>query len=330
MAKKLASIISILLFGTVLFAGTSTQAANKVQLTWTAGGTGGGWYVLAAGIAKIIKEKAPNIDISVIPGGGTQNQPLVGSNKAELGFGMPPFIMAAMKGTDPYKQKYSDLRTIGGQFSINYVHFLAAEDTGVTTIRGIFEYPKPIRVSPMKKGSSGEFTFRKVMEDYFHMTYDDIKKKGGTVYFIGYGAMATNLKDRHMDFACINIAPPAAIIQEMILGRKLRILPVSEDLRQMMKKEYSYGLAMIKKEMYPQVLKADIPTITTGTVAMCHKSLDPDIVYQITKIICENKNRLLAIHKSTAVFNPATAWQDMPAPLHPGAVRYYKEKGYMK
>jgi len=65
-----------------------------------------------------------------------------------------------------------------------------------------------------------------------------------------------------MDFACINIAPPAAIIQEMILGRKLRILPLPEDLRQMMKKEYSYGTAMIKKEMYSRVLKEDIPTIT--------------------------------------------------------------------
>ena len=170
MAKKLLSIIAILFLGPVLLAGGSAQAADPVRLTWTAGGTGGGWYVLAAGIAKIIKEKAPNIEISVIPGAGTQNQPIVGSNKVELGFGMPPFVVAALKGTDPYKEKYPDIRTIGGQFSVNYVHFLAAEDTGVKTIRGIFEYPKPIRVSPMKKGSSGEFTFRKVMEDYFHMT----------------------------------------------------------------------------------------------------------------------------------------------------------------
>ena len=168
------------------------------------------------------------------------------------------------------------------------------------------------------------------MEDYFHTTYGEIKKNGGKVYFIGYSGISTNMKDRHIDFTCINIAPPAAIIQELALGRKLKILPFPEDLRKLMHEKYGYGLSVIKKEIYPGVLSQDIPTVTTGTAAMCHKSVDPDVIYQITKILCENKDRLLSIHKSTKVFEPTTAWKNMPAPLHPGAERYYKEKGYMK
>jgi len=306
------------------------EASEKIRLTWTAGGTGGGWFVMAAGVAKIIEEKAPHIQITVVPGGGTTNQPIVGTKKAELGWALPPFLVAARKGMDPYTEKFEDLMVIGGSFSDNYLHVMAAEDTGVTTLRGMIEYPKPIRVGTGKVGVSGEFTFRKLLEDYFRTNYDEIKKKGGKIFQTGYTEIATNLKDRHIDFACMNIAPPAAIIQEAALGRKLRILPWPKDLMELMQKNYGFGIGIIKKEMYPQILKEDIPTSTMGTVIMVHKSLDPKVVYEITKIVCEIKDRLPSIHKSMEVFNPAIAWKDMAGPIHPGAIQYYKEKGYMK
>lgn len=285
---------------------------------------------MAAGMAKIIEEKAPHIQITVIPGGGTTNQPIVGTKKAELGWALPPFLVAARKGTDPYTEKFEDLMVIGGSFSDNYLHVLAAEDTGVTTIRGMMEYSKPIRVGTGKVGVSGEFTFRKMIEDYFRTNYDEIKKKGGKIFQTGYTEIATNLKDRHIDFACLNIAPPAAIVQEAALGRKLRILPWPKDLMSLMQKNYGFGIGIIKKEMYPDTLKEDVPTATMGTVIMVHKSVDPKVVYEITKIVCEIKDRLPSIHKSMEVFDSATAWKDMPGPLHPGAAQYYKEKGYMK
>jgi len=308
----------------------SPVCAAKVRLTWASGGTGGGWFVMAGGIAKIIQEVDPNIQINVIPGGGTNNQPVVGTNKAELGWALPPFAVAAIKGMDPYKEKYPDLMSLGGSFSDNYVHVMAAEDTGVKTMEDLKNYPKPLKLSPGKIGVSGEFTFRKILTDYFKTSYDDVKAKGGKVLFFGYTEIATNLKDRHIDFSCINIAPPAAIIQEAAIGRKLRILPWPDDLLQHFKKEYGFGIGTITKAMYPDLLEKDIPTSVMGTSLIVHKSLADDVAYKITKIVCENKDRLPAIHKSMEVFDPATGWKDQPAPLHPGAIRYYKEKGYMK
>jgi TRAP transporter TAXI family solute receptor len=309
---------------------TSPAHAAKVRLTWTAGGTGGGWFVMAGGVAKIVQEKDPDIQINVIPGGGTKNQPVVGMNKAELGWALPPFVISARKGMDPYKKKYGDILALGASFSDNFLHVMAAEDTGVKTMDELKNYAKPIEVSPGKIGVSGEFTFRKILTDYFKTSYDEIKKKGGKVVFTGYTEIATNLKDRHLDFACINIAPPAAIIQEAAIGRKLRILPWPDDMLKLFKEQYGFGIGVIKKEMYPDILAEDIPTATMGTAIIAHKSLDADVAYKIVKIICENKDRLPAVHKSMGVFDPATAWKDLPAPLHPGAERYYKEMGYMK
>jgi len=328
MKRKTAVLSAIVICVIVMM--TAPVYAAKARITWTAGGTGGGWFVMAGGIAKIIQEKNPNIQVNVIPGGGTKNQPVVGTNKAELGWALPPFVVLARKGTDLYKgKKYDAITVLGGGFSQNFLHVMAAKDTGVKTMREFRDYPKPIRVSPGKIGVSGEFTYRKILEQYFKTSYDGIKKKGGKVIHTGYTGIATNLKDRHIDFACINIAPPAAIIQEAALGRKLRILAWPDDLLKLMKKEYGYGIGVIKKEMYPDILTADVPTATMGTVLIAHKSLDPDVAYQIVKIISENKDRLPAIHKSLG-FNPATGCKDLPGPLHPGAARYYKEMGYLK
>ncbi|MDI6755648.1 MAG: TAXI family TRAP transporter solute-binding subunit [Thermodesulfobacteriota bacterium] len=328
--RRKAYLVTAIIALVVIMVSFPAEASEKTRLTWTSGGTGGGWFVMAAGMAKIIEEKAPHIQITVIPGGGTTNQPIVGTKKAELGWALPPFLVAARKGTDPYTEKFEDLMVIGGSFSDNYLHVLAAEDTGVTTMRGMMEYSKPIRVGTGKVGVSGEFTFRKMIEDYFRTNYDEIKKKGGKIFQTGYTEIATNLKDRHIDFACLNIAPPAAIVQEAALGRKLRILPWPKDLMSLMQKNYGFGIGIIKKEMYPDTLKEDVPTATMGTVIMVHKSVEPKVVYEITKIVCEIKDRLPSIHKSMEVFDPATAWKDMAGPLHPGAAQYYKEKGYMK
>jgi TRAP transporter TAXI family solute receptor len=323
MSKKSALFATIVIC--VLAMLVSPVYAAKARVTWTAGGTGGGWFVMAGGIAKIVQEKNSNIQINVIPGGGTKNQPVVGSNKAELGWALPPFVVLARKGADLYKgKKYEDIVVLGGGFSQNYLHVMAAQDTGVKTMSELRDYPKPIRVSPGKIGVSGEFTYRKMLEEYFKTSYDEIKKKGGKVIFTGYTGIATNLKDRHLDFACINIAPPAAIIQEASLGRKLNIVSWPDDLLQLMKTKYGYGIGVIKKEMYPGILAEDVPTATMGTVLMAHKSLDPEVAYQIIKIISENKDRLPAIHKSLG-FDPKVGWKDLPGPLHPGAERYYKD-----
>ena len=326
---KRSSILTVCILALVLLVAGPAFAGEQVRLTWTAGGTGGGWFVMAAGMAKIMEEKAPHIKINVVPGGGTNNQPIVAAKKADMGWGLPPFVMAAYKGQDPYNKPMVDLRSLGGSFSDQSMHILAAEDTDVKTLQEFINYPKPIRVGPGKVGVSGEWSLVKVL-GFYKSSYDDIKKKGGKVLFSGYTEIATNLKDRHLDFAAINIAPPASIVQEAALGRKLRILPWPEDLKKYMKEQFSFSYDVIRKASYPGILTEDVPTVGMGTIIMVHKDMSNEVAYTLTKLANEMKDRLPAIHKSMQVFDPAIAWKDQPVPLHPGALKYYKEKGYMK
>lgn len=306
------------------------MAQKKVKLNFTSGGVGGEWYVMGAGVADMIREKAPWIEMTVLPGGGTLNNARVGKGEAESGWGLNPFVVTSLKGEDPYKEKYPDIRVLGGSFGDTYLHFMVAEDTGITSIDKIVEKKYPMKIGVGRAGVSGEWAFRRFMEKYYRVSYADIKAWGGTVSLTGYPEIATNLKDRHLDFGFINIAPPAAVIQEAALGRKLILLSFTKEQLEFMKREMGFSIGVIKKEAYPGVLKEDIPTAFMGTVFMVHQKVDPDVAYEITKILWENASRLPTIAKCMADFKPEIAWKDMPAELHPGAVRYYKEKGYMR
>ena len=126
------------------------------SLTWPAGAVGGGWYAISGGMAELLREKA-GMNIKVIPGGGTQNPPLVQKGEVEIGMGLPPLLDAAMKGEDPYKgQKMPDLRAIAGNMSLNTFHFYVGEDTpyAKATLEEIFKGRKPIRIAISKPGSS--------------------------------------------------------------------------------------------------------------------------------------------------------------------------------
>ncbi|MFH2076980.1 MAG: TAXI family TRAP transporter solute-binding subunit, partial [Pseudomonadota bacterium] len=325
------TVFVMMILALVLLSGQDVaMAQKKVKLTFTSGGVGGEWYVMSAGVADLIREKAPWIEMTVLPGGGTLNNVRVGTGEVESGWGLNPFVVSSLKGEDPYKEKYPDIRVLGGSFGDTYLHLMVAEDKGITSIDKIVEKKYPMKIGVGRAGVSGEWAFRRFMEKFYKVTYADIKAWGGTVSLTGYPEIATNLKDRHLDFGFINIAPPAAVIQEAALGRKLLLLPFTKEQLEFMKREMGLSIGVIKKEVYPGVLKEDIPTAFMGTVFMVHKNVDPDVAYEITKILYENASRLPAIAKCMADFKPEIAWKDMPAELHPGAVRYYKEKGYLK
>jgi TRAP transporter TAXI family solute receptor len=312
-----------------LFTGGSAMGLQPVTLEWTCGSVGGGWYTMGAGIAEIVKANVPEITIKVIPGGGTLNPPRVGEAKALMGWGLPPFVACAMKGVEPYKKTYPDIRCLGGSFSDNNLHWAAGKDTGAKTIEELIQKKHPIKITVGSVGTSDEFSLRKILECY-GVTYDDIKKWGGKVFFAGYSEGSTLLKDRHVDFAFANIAPPAAYLLDAKMGRPLRLLTFSGKILDYLHEKYAYTQGVIPKSAYPDILDEDIVSPVMGTVAICHTSVSEEAAYAITKAVCENANQLPDIHKSMRIFDPKTAWKNMPAPLHPGAERYYKEMGYMK
>ena len=310
----------------------ATGPVMAQSLTWTAGAVGGGWYAISGGMAELLREKA-GMNIKVIPGGGTQNPPLVQKGEVEIGMGLPPLLDAAMKGEDPYKgQKMPDLRAIAGNMSLNTFHFYVGEETPYAkmTLEEIFKGRKPIRLAISKPGSSDVWVFEKVME-FYNVSYKDWEAAGAKFFRGSYSEQAGAFKDRNVDGTFTFLALPGASITEASVGRNLKLLAFPEPLLAHLGK-FGIGKGSIPAGTYPKAVNANEPVVsaTMGTTITVSSKMANDVAYTMATALNDNVDRVHKIHGSLADYDPAKGHLFLGVPLHPGAERYYREKGYLK
>jgi uncharacterized protein len=334
--KRLTVVLVVLTFAIFTAAGVEAQQA----LTWTAGAVGGGWYAISGGMAELIREKA-GINIKVIPGGGTQNPVLVEKGDAEIGMGLPPILGAAVRGEDPYPgQKMENLRALAGNMSLNTFHFYVAADSQFAkmTMDEIFRGKKPIRIAISKPGSSDVWVFEKVMEYYGFCapgkTADCYKtwEAAGAKFFRGsYSEQAGAFKDRNVDGTFTFLALPGASITEASVGRELRLLAFPKALLDHLAK-FGLGEGVIPAGTYPKAANGNeaVVSATMGTTITVSTKMPNDVAYTITKTINDNVDRVRKIHASMADYDPSKGYLYLGVALHPGAERYYREKGWLK
>ena len=332
-----------LLGGIALFAGVlaAVPAFAQPSLTWTAGSVGGGWYAISGGMAELLREKA-QLNIKVIPGGGVQNPVLVQKGEADLGMGLPPLLQLAMNGDqETYKgQKMPDLRALAGNMSLNTFHFYVAADSPYASmsLEDVIKGKKPIRLAISKPGSSDVWVFERVMEFYglcaagkAEECYKSWEAAGAKFFRGSYAEQAGAFKDRNVDGTFTFLALPGASITEASVGRKLKLIAFPEPLLAHLAK-FGLGKGTIPANTYPQAANAAEPVVsaTMGTTITVHANMKPEMAYTITKTLNDNADRVRKIHGSLADYDPSKGHMFLGAPLHPGAERYYREKGWLK
>jgi len=310
-----------------VFAASLAQAQT---LTWTAGGVGGGWYAIAGGISNIINEKSGGITVKVIPGGGTVNPSLVNKGDCELGWGLPFMNAAAWNGEDPYKDKHSNLRAIAGGMSMNYFHFYVGAEVPHKTMDEVFKQKKAIRIGISPAGTSEEWVFRKVLAHY-NTDYKNLEAAGFKFFRGSYAEQASQFKDRNIDAVFTFLALPAAAVTEATIGRSLRIVNFSPGVLESLAK-YGIGPGRIPAGTYQKAANTneDVTTAIAGSVILANKNLPDDVAYRIAKVIHENLDEFRKIHGSLVPYELINAVTGTGVPLHPGAGKYYREKGVLK
>jgi TRAP transporter TAXI family solute receptor len=312
----------------LVFAGSLAQAQT---LTWTAGGVGGGWYTIAGGISTIINEKSGGLVVKVIPGGGTANPTLVDKGDCELGWGLPFLNVAAWNGEDPYTRKHANLRAIAGGMSLNYFHYFVGAEMPFKTLDEIFRQKKAIRSAISPAGTSDEWVFRKTLVHY-KTDYKELDAAGFKFFRGSYAEQASQFKDRNVDAVFTFLALPGAAVTEAAVGRPLRLLNFPSDLLQSLKK-YGIESGKIPPGTYSQAANAneEITTAVAGSVILVNKDVSNDVTYRIAKSIHDNLDQFHKIHGSLAPYQLKDAITGLGLiPLHPGAEKYYKEKGILK
>jgi len=334
--KSIIVILFVMLFCSFAFA-VNAEELKPITLTWVAGGVGGGWYVQAGGIARLINEKEPKITIKVVPGGGVVNPVRVAKHEDDLGWGITFIDKMAFKGLPPiYKEGYPGLRALGGIFGVYNIHFVAANDMGIRTVAEMAKMVKEgkaIKVAAPMKGTSDLPMIDSIL-GFYGISLKEIETNGGKVFYAVYADMVTLYKDRHVDFVFTHLAIPAAAITEMTVSRDSAILSISNECI-----DYCYeklgtlsretGLCVIPAGTY-KGQEEDASTVVSAGELIINKDVPNNVAYTITKILCENVEELYKINTANKFFIPEKGWKGVVVPLHPGAEMYYKEAGYMK
>jgi TRAP transporter TAXI family solute receptor len=311
---------------------TSEQNSIKepVNITWAAGSMGGGWYSMASGMSSILKEKNSNINIKVIPGGSLQNIPFLDNSSAQIAWEQPPFVLAALEGKEPFEQASPNLRAIGNGFSQNYFHFAVPADSDIENSDDIFKNDNPPKIALTPVNNADEWVFSKIL-DYYGTSYDKLKDAGGAFFHGSYTEQAEQFKNENVDVIFAQLSLPGSAITDAAVSRDLKLIPMSDGLIEHLS-ESALGKGTIPAGTYPNVTNGDkdIQTATMATVLVTNKDVPDDLVYEITKIINENTDRLPAIHASLKDYKIEDAYKDLGSELHPGAEKYYKEKGIIK
>ncbi len=309
----------------VLALGSAAVWAQQKNLTWTAGQVGGGWYAQAGGFVELIKSKDPSFNIKVVPGAGIQNMSKLQQGETEIAWGLPPFIAASYNGQDPYKDKHSDLRLVMNGLGFVHIQWGVPADYPYTSIREIFEKKAPITIGTTPPGGSDEWVMRKIFE-FYKTTYNDVRGRGGKVILVSYTDLVTQYRDRNMDIFFANLAVPGAAIQEASLGRKMRILPMEDDLIRFMEGQ-GLSRGVIPKGSYKDVVNndADIPTITMANTIVANAKVREQDVYAFTMILLKNLDDVRRVHPAFKAFDPKDAVKLANVPLHPGAAKAYRD-----
>jgi hypothetical protein len=341
MKKKILGVLLVLGMVTLLAGGSPmgvmAEELTPTTMTWVAGGVGGGWYAQAGGLARLITEKEPKIILKVVPGGGVVNPVRISRGKDGLAWGVTFVDKMAYKGMAPvYKKANPNVRAMGGIFGISYIHILAAADQKVKTFGemvAMVKAGKSIRVAMPMKGTS-DLPLVKAILKFYGISFEAIKNAGGKIQQAVYADMVSLYKDRHVDFVFTHLALPGAAITEMTMSRKSVLLSTSKECIDTLAEDLgTIGTASGKAQIAGGTYKGnsgDVPAVTTAAELLVSKDVPDIVAYTILKIIGDNIEEVHKINAKNKTFIPKTGWVNVAVPLHPGAIKYYKEKGYMK
>ncbi|WP_067727013.1 TAXI family TRAP transporter solute-binding subunit [Oceanobacillus damuensis] len=306
----------------------STDSQDALTTTIIGGRTGGAWSVFAEGVAESIRRENDGAAITVEPGGIVENPPTVGTGVVPYGLSYAMTTYAAYTGQEPYTESYEDLRAVSVIIPSNYYQFLVRASEPYDSIAEIVEHQVPIRLAVDQKGSAGEIITRNIFQEY-GVTYEDIISWGGSVDYLSGSKTFEMMADNRLDVTGDAVSAPSGDIIEAATATDMKMLSLDQQTIQSVGEELGVESGMIKAGTY-SFMEKDIDTISTPAILITHKDVPEDEVYEITRSIFDNFDYLRNVHQEFENLTEENMMDVGNVPLHPGAEKFFREKGLMK
>jgi uncharacterized protein len=306
-------------------------AQGPVNLAFATLDTGSAWDVYGATMAELLRKALPagsNIDVKP-RSGGVGNPRLVAKNETPLGFAFTISNRWAYEGKEAYDQTLDNLRGLVGGLDRYYLVAVTAKKLGLNSVKDVKDKRIPIKMVTQPVGSLGEFAGRQLLRAY-GVTYSDIKSWGGSTQHVGYNIIIDAFKDGRADVLFAVVTPKHPSVSEIVSSVDVKFVGLEPDMIAALA-PLGYTAATMSAETFKSQ-NEPVKTVGFPTVLITNQELPEPIAYTVTRTIVDNKDALVRGHAGLAEFDPQRVWEPakVGVPLHPGAERAYREKGWMK
>ena len=313
---------ALVAFGAIAMSSVLTaDAQQSQQLSIATGGTGGVYYPLGGGFGSILGKTFPGTTATAqVTGGSVANLQLVGSGKADLCFTQVDAAWDAINGTDKFTSGKLPIRALVVMYP-NHMHVVTVEGSGINKVEDI----KGKRISTGSPGSATEVYALRVIEAAGLDPDKDVKRER-----LGVAESVNAIKDKKVDaFFWVGGLPTAAVTDlASTPNTQIKLLDISQ-LTSKMNAKYGplYAEATIPAATYKGMGK-DNKNNTVWNIMAVNASTSDELAYNLTKTMLEKVDELALVHKEALnikVGNQTSSRAGIP--WHPGALKYFKEKG---
>ncbi|MBQ7608097.1 MAG: TAXI family TRAP transporter solute-binding subunit [Desulfovibrionaceae bacterium] len=298
------------------------SAVKKVQeemrLTFATGGTSGVYFPLGGAIAQTLSRKsngAFNITAQA-SGASGENMRLIENGDVDMAIVQNDVADAAYRGTPPFKEKLERGRAIGRLYP-EYLHVVVSKKSGVQTMSDFIGK----KISVGARGSGNELNCRQIF-NLFGLTYKNIKP-----IFLPYGETAEQFKDRQIDGFVFTIGTPNPAIQDITTAQDVQFIHLDGPVIDEVTKKFPY---LVKDIIPANTYKGQtrpIHTLSVQAILIVSESMPDDVAYALTKSLYESTGDIAKAHSKGGEITLSRAKEGITLPFHPGALKYYTEKG---
>ncbi len=301
---------------------TNNLSAQQRQLIFTTGALGGGFYAIGGGMAAYINNVVKTVSITAQASGGVnENLNRLETGVADIGLSSHWDAYQAYRGEGQFKKRFTNMLGLGILFK-NWSEPYTIKKSGIKTFSDL----KGKKISVGAAGGS----MHKFMSMYLKAHGID-PEKDVKLFHLPPMESVDALRDGRIDAVMEIAAIPTAALTDLSITHPITIIEFAPGLREKFLKENPMFVPLtIPAGTYKGVDK-DVPTVGMLAIWACRKDLPEDIVYEIVKAIYSNEGLayLKKVHSAAQSITREDAAKNMPIPIHPGAIKFYKEAGLL-
>lgn len=311
--------LTLLLIIAMVFSVGLVGCGQNQSLIIATGGTSGTYYPLGGGIAQIIENNTDMKAQAQTTGASVENMRYIASEEVDLAFTQTDIADYAVKGVEMFDKPVANLRAIATLYP-ETIQIVLPADSAIATVADL----KGKRVSVGAPGSGTELNAKQILEVY-GLTFEDLDAQ-----HLSFGDSSQSIQDGQLDAAFVTAGAPTAAVSELSATKGVKILSLEQDKIDQLIAQYPfYTLDVVPTGTYAGQ-DQEVTTVAVKAMLVARDGLSEEQVYNITKALFENLDKLVSINAKAELIKLDTALQGVSLELHPGAAKYFEEQGISK